>query len=288
MKLKQLKPALAGYIRDSLILLKESGIPDDKTVHDVRVLMKKSKAVLKLVAPQMDNILQERNMDSLKEVGRLSGIWRDSSVHRKTLKEFRKESPDIFSRLSENAILTQLLKKEEPVAEPTDEVKATLENIHSLLNKTGYRIRFQSMNMLHPQLLLKELESTYLGVSEIYLTCRNKPQPESLHKFRKVGKDFLYQLYIFRPLNPPVIKVLEKKVDTLTQNLGRYHDISEIIKVLGYNYKESENPPAMHELIIKLREAQDRYLARVWPPAYQVFCPGQKLVNVLGFKLLVI
>jgi hypothetical protein len=44
----------------------------------------------------------------------------------------------------------------------------------------------------------------------------------------------------------------------------------------------------MDELIIKLREAQDRYLAKVWPAAFQVFCPGQKLLNILGFRLLVI
>jgi hypothetical protein len=50
----------------------------------------------------------------------------------------------------------------------------------------------------------------------------------------------------------------------------------------------NENLPAMDELIVKIRGVQDRYLAKVWPSAYQVFCPGKKLVNVLGFKLLVI
>jgi len=44
----------------------------------------------------------------------------------------------------------------------------------------------------------------------------------------------------------------------------------------------------MDELIIKIREKQDTYLSKVWPVAYKIFCPGQKLVNVLGFKLLVI
>jgi CHAD domain-containing protein len=109
-----------------------------------------------------------------------------------------------------------------------------------------------------------------------------------LHKFRKKAKDFLYQLYIFRPLNPSIIKDLEKKLDSMTQNLGKYNDITQIIKDLGYNYKDKTNLAAMDELIIMFREAQDRYLARVWPTAYQVLCPGQKLVNVLGFKLLVI
>jgi hypothetical protein len=74
----------------------------------------------------------------------------------------------------------------------------------------------------------------------------------------------------------------------LTQNLGKFNDLTQIIKVLEYSYKEGQNPPALDELIIKFREAQDRYLAKVWPIAYQIFCPGQKLLNVLGFKLLVI
>jgi hypothetical protein len=74
----------------------------------------------------------------------------------------------------------------------------------------------------------------------------------------------------------------------MTQNLGKFNDLTQLIKTLGYNYKMNENLPAMDELIVKIRGVQDRYLAKVWPSAYQVFCPGKKLVNVLGFKLLVI
>jgi CHAD domain-containing protein len=109
-----------------------------------------------------------------------------------------------------------------------------------------------------------------------------------LHKFRKKAKDFLYQLYIFRPLNPSVIKTLEKKLDNLTQNLGKVNDLTQIIIAMNYDYKEAENLAAMNELVIRFREAQDVYLAKVWPTALQIFCPGNRLVNVLGFKLLVI
>jgi CHAD domain-containing protein len=165
---------------------------------------------------------------------------------------------------------------------------AALGQIDSLLNKTAYRIRFQTMTKINPQLLIKELERTYLDVVGAYLNCRNNPKQEMLHKFRKRSKDFLYQLYIFRPLNTIVVKDLEKKLDSMTQNLGRYNDIAQIIKYLDYHYKNRSNPAAMDELIIKFRESQDRYLSRAWPTAYKIFCPGQILVNVLGFKLLVI
>ena len=100
------------------------------------------------------------------------------------------------------------------------------------------------MKKIDPQILIKELEITYKQVSHIYLRCRNNPKPQTLHKFRKKSKDFLYQLYIFRPLNPSVIKALEKKLESMTQNLGKFNDLAQIIKVLDYNYKKGSNQPA--------------------------------------------
>lgn len=287
-KLKDVKPVLSGYIRESQALLKKSVSPDEKAVHNIRVLMKKCRSVLKLAKLQPDMIYYDRDITALREVGRITRNWRDTSVQRKILKEFRKEFPDIFLQLRENAVLAAMFEKNKPVTEPSGELKATLEQIDTLLNKTGYRIRFQSMNLIDPQLLLKELENTFTKVTDIYLSCRNNPKPETLHRFRRRAKDFLYQLYIFRALNPSVVKTLEKRLDNMTQDLGKFNDITQIIKALGYKYKEGNNLPAMDELIIKLRGAQDRYLTKVWPAAYKIFCPGKKLVNVLGFKLLLI
>jgi hypothetical protein len=171
---------------------------------------------------------------------------------------------------------------------PSDEVVNGIEKISDILSRTGYRIRFQSMNKIDPQLLIKELELSYQKVTNIYLSCRYNPKPEKLHEFRKRAKDFLYQLYFFRPLNPSIIKALEKKLDVLTQNLGRYNDHTQLVRYLDYNCGDSKNHPSIDELIIKIREKQDRYLSKVWPPAYKIFCPGQRLINILGFKLLVI
>ena len=65
-KLKEIKPALAGYIRESQALLKVSVVPDEKVVHDVRVLMKKSRAVLKLAGPQLDKESFNRDFLALR------------------------------------------------------------------------------------------------------------------------------------------------------------------------------------------------------------------------------
>jgi CHAD domain-containing protein len=288
-KLKEIKPAIAGYIRESQILLRRADVPDDDAVHDIRVLMKKARALLKFVAPHLENGFNDRDIVALREVGRIMCSWREKSVQRKTLKEFKKKYPDIFSRLSQNEQINLILeKKENGSSEVPEEVKITLGKIEDLLSKTAYRIRFQNMKMIDPQVLLKELDLSYARVVDIYLNCRNDPKPKSLHEFRKKTKDFLYQLYVFKPLNPSIIKSLEKKLDTMGNNLGKFNDLTQIIKLLGYEYNPDAERSALDELIIKIRDAQDGYLSKVWPSAYQIFCPGQKLVNVLGFKLLVI
>jgi CHAD domain-containing protein len=163
-----------------------------------------------------------------------------------------------------------------------------LENINELLNKAGYRLRFQSMDNFDPKVLIRMLDNTYNNVVEKYLVCRNNPKPANLHLFRKRAKDFLYQLWFFRPLNPTIVKALEKKLDAMTQNLGKYNDLAQLVNTIGYKYSVSANSPALDELIIIIREEQDRYLSKVWSVAYKVFCPGQKLVNVLGFRILMI
>ena len=285
--LKDIKPALAGYIKESQTLLRGSLVPDEKVIHGVRVLMKKSRAALKLVSTQIDSDSFDRDMLALRSVGRLMSSWRETSVHRNTLKELKKRYPAIFSQIQDNEKIKALLKKTETVSDLSGAIKTGYDEIDTLLLKTGYRIRFQSMNNFDPQLLLKELETTYYNVVDKYLICRNYPKNSNIHEFRKITKDFLFQLYFFRPLNPVYIKTLEKKLDKMTRILGKHHDLTQIVKVLEYKYPDTGNLPQMDEFIIKIREMQDTCLSKVWTTAGKIFRPGQKLEIALGFKLVV-
>jgi CHAD domain-containing protein len=287
-KLKDIKPALSGYISEARSLLKRVPFPNEQDVHDVRVLMKKSRAVMRLIISHMDEDYFKKEYGTFKEIGRLMCSWRETSVHRKTLKSLKKANSRIFSMLADNDYLKELSGKTGKAAGPSSEQKNDLAKIDELLVKSGYRIRFQAMKNFDPKLLFKELDKTYNIVVGRYVECRNSMKPSDLHEFRKRAKDFLYQLWFFRPLNPANIKSLEKKLDTLTRNLGKYNDLAQLIKALNYKCKDSDNHPALDELILIIREEQDIYLSKVWPQAYKIFCPGQNLVNLLGFKVLII
>jgi len=287
-KLKDIKPALSGYVAESLILLKRSPVPDDDAIHDIRVLMKKSRAAVKLLVSQLDEESFNREYLAYREAGRILCSWRDSSVHRKTLKTLKKANKKLYGEIEDHEKVKELLAKYEQPTEVTPEINEKIEMVEDILRKSAYRMRFYTLDKLDPRLLMNELEKSYKIVSDIYLECRVNPKPSKLHEFRKKGKDFLYQLYFFRPLNPPVVKALEKKLDALTQGLGKYNDLSQLIKTLGYKYSGPGSSPALDELIVIIRQEQDKNLSRVWPIAYKIFCPGQKLVNILGYRILMI
>ena len=287
-KLREIKPVLSGYIREALTLVDSKPHPDEKTVHDIRVLMKKSRAVMRLIGSQLYKESYTRNFGAFKDVGRLMNFSREASVHRKTVKQLKKIYPGVFNGLDTDERIMRILQKENPVIVDDPDAGRSLSEINQLLTKAGYRIRFESLNNLDPGLLLKELNKTYKSAAKKYLICRNKHKPELIHEFRKRAKDFLYQLYFFRPLNPSVVKSVEKKLDSMTQNLGKYNDLTQLIGILDYKYSGTESNSAMDELIITIRDEQDRYLSKVWPVAHKLLKPGLPLVNLLGFKLLLI
>jgi CHAD domain-containing protein len=287
-KLKDIKPVLYGYIREAQFMLDPGGIPAEKVVHDVRVLMKKSRASIKLLKSQIDEESFNREYGTLRDVGRIMQSWRETSVHRKLIKSLKKKYPRLFSQLTDNEKINLLLNKPDVSNTPSSEMKESIENIINLLLKSGYRWRFRTMNNLDPHLLLKELEITYSAVASCYMTARNYPKTANLHEFRKRTKDFLYQLYFFRALNPKTIKTLEKRLDSIAQDLGRYNDFAVLINTLNYRYSGTENKSALDELILIIKQEQDKCLSKVWPSAFRTFRPGQTLVNILGFKVLTI
>lgn len=287
-KLKEVKPVLAGYISESLILLRRSPVPDEVAVHDVRVFMKRSRAAMKLIKGQISDASFQREYATYRDAGRMLGEWRDLSVYRKTVRMLKKENKNLFLKLNGIEKINLLLKKPVISAEiPVEQISRTKE-VEGHLNKTLFRMRFLNLSNLDGGILLKELGQTYSQVSELYFRCRFGPKDEKLHEFRKKSKDFLYQLYFFRQLNLPVIRNLEKKLDLITQNLGRYNDLSQLVSYLEYKHGDPSNLPAINELMVVIKNKQDQYLSKVWPAAYKIFCPGQQLISLLGFRVLVV
>jgi CHAD domain-containing protein len=281
---KELKSSMAGYLSGSLTLLAARSVPDDAAIHDVRVLMKKHRAAIRLVRPLLDEDVFRREYLSGRETGRILSLWRESAVLRKTMKALKKDNPGLFIKLHDNTTVQDLLRKPYSTWDQAGELAKTVSEVNTRLKKTQYRLRFLSLNEPDMRVLLGELGNSHAAASVAYMASRNKPSAALLHKFRKTSKTFMYQLIFFRHLSPQTVRQLEKKLATMTQNLGRYNDLAQIMTLTGYRLGAAENSAADDELAIVIRDRQDRYLAKVWPLAYRVFAPGLKLQDILGIS----
>ena len=281
---KDIKSAMAEYIDGSLRLLAMQPVPDDAAIHDVRVLMKKHRAAIRLVKPLLDEAVYRREYLAGRETGRLLALWRETAVLRKTAKALKKDNPELFIRLHKNEKIQELLRKPYATWEQAGERARSVNEVAERLRKTQYRLRFLGLNEPDMRLLLGELERSHATASAAYLNCRNKPAARLLHEFRKKSKTFMYQLIFFRHLEPQTVRQLEKRLGVMTQNLGKYNDLAQIMFLTGYHYGAPENSDTDNELAIVIRDRQDMYLEKVWPYAYRIFAPGKKLQDILGIS----
>lgn len=278
---KDIKASILSHISDSLVLLSQQPLPDDAAIHDIRVMMKKQRAAVRLARPLLEEAVYNREYLAGRETGRILSTWRETAVLRKTIKVLKKENPGLFLKQWDNEKIQNLLRK--PYAtwvEAGVQAQAVAE-VTSQLNKARYRMRFLALKEPDIRLLLGELEQSYRSAATAYLLCRNNNKPRLLHEFRKKCKTFMFQLCFFRHLNPSVTKSLERKLDDMTQNLGKYNDLEQVKAMTGYRYGAPDNSDVANELAIVIRDKQDRYLAKVWPVAYRIFTPGKKLQDLL-------
>jgi len=279
---KEIKPSMTGYITGSLMLLAQQPLPDDAAIHDIRVMMKKHRAAIRLVIPLLDEVVYNREYQAGRETGRILSSWRETAVLRKTARALRKDNPGLFLKLWDNEQIQSLLRKRYSSWEEAGVQARAVSEVKDQLNRTKYRLRFISLKEPDYRMLLEELERSYMAAAGAYLKCRNNPKPNLLHEFRKKSKTVMYQLVYFRHLNPSVVKSIEKKLDAMTQNLGRCNDLAQIMAMTGYRYGSAGNSDVADELAIVIRDRQDGYLMKVWPIAYRLFAPGIKLEDQLG------
>lgn len=277
------KPVLCGYIEEALSMIQPGKLPGQIVVHDVRVLMKKSRAAIKLIGRSMDEQSFRREYNAFRETGRMMSTWRESTVHRKLLRDFRKRHPVLYSRVREETPVKQILMKHEDRSLAASDIKNDLIRIRDMLHRSFYRIRFMSIRDIDSELLRTGLQRSFQLVADCYLQARHNPKDSCIHEFRKKTKDLLYQLFFFRQSNPAPVRNLEKRLDSLAQDLGKYNDYAVLLEAIGYKYRSGSESPAMDEFAVLMRKEQDRYLARIWPAAYRIFKPGRVLTDIKGF-----
>ncbi|HJQ48039.1 MAG TPA: CHAD domain-containing protein [Amycolatopsis sp.] len=265
--------ALLGFadeIRDNL-----DGTIDDvdtEFLHDLRVAVRRTRSLLKVVGDVLPSRLAERYAPRFKWVGDLTTPTRDLDVYLLELDDLAR-SLTVGEQADLDPFRTHLHK------ELAKERRALVRGLRSqrfvrLLD--GWRAALTTVieNGRSP------LTARELGADRIRRVAKHVVRKaraitpgspaEHVHALRKRCKELRYMLEVFRPLAPPeTYRTVLKDLKRLQDVLGAFQDgevQSEKLRVYAHDMLEGEHPPAatllaMGELLSRFvrqeREARD-------------------------------
>lgn len=266
---RHLKRTLQSLLGASEAMIPEGRFPGPKEVHDIRVNMKKARAILKLLRVSPGSYYYRRENAALRDISALFSHSREADVLRKTLKALAKKHPDIFNM----ATVDWLKSVSRQVVPPPDSHAAKLTiaaEASESLRRAWYRAGFLSLGNIDREVLLDGLWNSFLRSEGEFHIALKKRSPEAIHEFRKRVKDLLYQVRFFADYNPGHFGKIHAELDALGSTLGKCNDLSVAMHIAaaGNSTGTGINVAA---LLKTIEDERSRLFDEATPAAQQIF-----------------
>jgi CHAD domain-containing protein len=266
---KHLRRELQALLAESEMLIPAVGCPSPVAIHDIRVNMKRCRAILKLLRASPDAVYYSRENIAMRDISALFSSSREADVLKKTLKYMGRKYPDTFSR---KLIEWFMSSADEQSAGIMDEDhRATMaKDASGRLIRAWYRIGFLNLRLVNRELLLDGLLNSFIRAEENYHSSMISESPTQVHELRKRVKDLLYQVRFFSDYNPDHFGKLYNELDCLASSLGKCNDLA-----VAYTFTaESRNTGSIKgiEAAAELLESERKTLFReALPVASHIF-----------------
>lgn len=224
--------------------LSDSSGDVDAGIHESRKAMKRLRAVLRLVRPQIGNRVYRYENRTLRDAARLVAGVRDGVVSVETVvalaSRFEGSLPvDVFDDLAER-LDRRAVRIRERIVHETDAV----DRLVSTLDRT--RIRFagwpvdEAERKVYGRAIPDRFRAVGTGLTDTYGRGRlemkrafGSPNAHNFHQWRKRAKYLRHQIEILRPWWPEVMGGTAASLERLGDLLGEEHDLAELLGLLS-------------------------------------------------------
>jgi CHAD domain-containing protein len=195
----------------------------DEAIHDVRVATKKLRALLRLVQAKSTDEVLAREMSRYRKVGRRLSDLRDATV---MIAAFDGLTERYADQLSSNAF-AELRKPfvQRRKTQRSDENKALAEVARMLTSArprmAKWPIDEDGFGAVH-----QGLKRTYKKGRLLMAEAQGARSIETFHAWRKRAKDLWYQVRLFKPTWPAMLKKLADELEKLADYLSEDHDLA--------------------------------------------------------------
>jgi CHAD domain-containing protein len=225
---------------------------DDTPVHEMRKHLKKARAALRLVRKEIGRGLFREQDRCLRDVGRLTSEIRDAEVRLQTVRQLQEvtqhDGQSAYGKLE--AMLTMELENfVAAFAEWQTQAVAILE-------QTILAVDRWTLDQFNCNQISSAVQASYKRARQTLAEATANPSTDNFHAFRTRAKTLWYQLRILRPTNPVVLKTLGDDLRSLTDLLGRAHDLSFLGARLRSEHGKSKWHREGHRLLAVIEVSQ--------------------------------
>jgi CHAD domain-containing protein len=224
----------------------------DTPVHETRKHLKKTRAAMRLVRKEIGRGLFKQQDRCLRDVGRLTSEIRDAEVRLQTVRQLeeatQRHGRDAYGKL-EVMLAMELENFMAAFAEWQTQAVP-------LLKQAGSAIDHWTLDQFNSKQLCGAVQASYKQARKALSKATANPTAENFHAFRSKAKTLWYQLRILRPINPVVLKSLSNDLRSLSDLLGRAHDLSFLGERLRSEHGKSEWQREGHKLLAVIEVSQ--------------------------------
>jgi len=198
-------------------LRNDSGKDLPEAIHQLRLLIKRFRALLWFVRPSIPKLVEARAKDTLRKASLLLAAQRDAMVMRKTLEEVMRKSPD------------RVLQQEAFSGDPAFRDRKKLSRLQRAAAKKFLRalqqVRQSGVRTDAPWPSPSErLEQAFRAAKKAGEKALRKKKDNAFHDWRKKTKRLFYVLELTQPAPKGRLARMMEQTDKLQKKLGDYHD----------------------------------------------------------------
>jgi CHAD domain-containing protein len=239
-------------IEEAITIAKGEKKPNDTPVHETRKHLKKTRAALRLVRKEIGRGLFKQQDRCLRDVGRLTSEIRDAEVRLQTVRQLE-EATQRHGRNAYGKLEVMLTMELENFMAAFAEWQT---QAVPLLEQAGSAIDHWALSQFNSKQLRSAVQASYKRARKALAEATANPTAENFHAFRSKAKTLWYQLRILRPINPVVLKTLSDDLRSLSDLLGRAHDLSFLGERLRNEHGKSEWQREGHKLLAVIEVSQ--------------------------------
>lgn len=202
-----------------------------EAIHEVRKSCKKIRAVLRLVRPQFEETYQFENVwfrDTAKGLATL----RDAEAVIETYDSLVENFSDQIDRRAFASVRRTLTLRRKQITEETGDLDERLEEFRARLQKAADRVADWNLKTKEFDGIEAGLVATYRRARKTMTAASDDPTAENFHEWRKQAKYHGYHMRLLRELWKPIMRLLRKEVDELSDLLGDDHNLAVFYKTL--------------------------------------------------------